>query len=121
MARIRYIVDDVKEAAEFYTSHLGFDLVQRFGKAIAILQRDDLELLVSGPMASASRPMLDGSTPEPGGWSRFVITVEDLEKYVAELRAQGVSFRNDIEIQADRKQILCEDPSGNVIELFQSG
>ena len=121
MARIRYIVNDVREAAEFYTSHLGFDLVQRFGQAIAILQREDLELLVSGPTASASRPMLDGSKPEPGGWSRFVITVEDLEKFVAELRAQGVKFRNDIEINADRKQILCEDPSGNVIELFQSG
>ena len=121
MVRIRYIVNDVREAAEFYTSHLGFDLVNRFGQAIAILQRDDLELLVSGPAASASRPMLDGSTPEPGGYSRFVITVEDLDEFVAELRAQGVKFRNDIETNADRKQILCEDPSGNVIELFQSG
>ena len=121
MARIRYIVHDVREAVEFYTSHLGFDLVQRFGQAIAILQRKDLELLVSGPVASASRPMLDGSVPEPGGWSRFVITVDDLEKFVEELRSQGVTFRNDIEINADRKQILCEDPSGNVIELFQSG
>ena len=121
MARIRYIVNDVKEAAEFYTSHLGFDLVQRFGQAIAILQRDDLELLVSGPPASASRPMLDGSRPEPGGWSRFVITVDYLEKFVEELRSKGVVFRNDIELNDDRKQILCEDPSGNVIELFQSG
>ena len=121
MARIRYIVNSVDDAVAFYTSHLGFDLVEQYGRAIAILQREDLELLVSGPAASASRPMLDGSKPEPGGYSRFVITVEDLEKYVAGLRAQGVSFRNDIEIQADRKQILCEDPSGNVIELFQSG
>ncbi len=121
MARIRYIVKDVDESVAFYTSHLGFDLVQQFGKAIAILRRDDLELLVSGPAASASRPMLDGSVPEPGGWSRFVITVDDLEKFVEELRSKGVTFRNDIEINADRKQILCEDPSGNVIELFQSG
>ena len=121
MARIRYIVDDVRESVEFYTSQLGFDLVQRFGQAIAILQREDLELLVSGPKASASRPMLDGSKPEPGGWSRFVITVDDLEKFVAQLRTQGVVFRNDIELNEDRKQILCEDPSGNVIELFQSG
>ena len=121
MARIRYIVKDVGEAVAFYTSHLGFKLVQQFGPAIAILQRDDLELLVSGPSASASRPMLDGSVPEPGGWSRFVIVVEDLEKFVAELRTQGVEFRNDIEINADRKQILCQDPSGNAIELFQSG
>ena len=65
--------------------------------------------------------MLDGSVPEPGGWSRFVIVVQDLEKFVAELRTQGVEFRNDIEIKADRKQILCQDPSGNAIELFQSG
>ncbi len=121
MARIRYIVKDVGDAIAFYTSHLGFELKEHYGKAIAILQREDLELLVSGPVASASRPMLDGSIPEPGGWSRFVTTVDDLEKFVGELRAQGVKFRNDIEINADRKQILCEDPSGNVIELFQSG
>ncbi len=121
MANIRYIVKDVSDSIAFYTSHLGFDLVQRFGQAIAILQREDLELLVSGPAASASRPMLDGSKPEPGGWSRFVITVDDLEKFVAELRPQGVKFRNEIETNAGRKQILCEDPSGNVIELFQSG
>ncbi len=121
MARIRYIVKNVDDAVTFYTSFLGFDLVQQFGRAIAILKREDLELLVSGPAASASRPMLDGSMPEPGGWSRFVITVEDLEKFVADLRLQGVTFRNDIEVNADRKQILCEDPSGNVVELFQSG
>ncbi len=121
MARIRYIVKDVRESVAFYTSHLGFDLVEQYGKAIAILQREDLELLVSGPVASASRPMLDGSIPEPGGWSRFVITLDDLEKFVEELRAKGVVFRNDIELNDDRKQILCEDPSGNVIELFQSG
>jgi len=121
MARIRYIVKDVRDSVAFYTSHLGFDLVEQYGRAIAILQREDLELLVSGPSASASRPMLDGSTPEPGGWSRFVITVDDLEKFVEELRAKGVKFRNDIELNDDRKQILCEDPSGNEIELFQSG
>ena len=121
MARIRYIVNDLREVAEFYTSHLGFELVNRLGQAIAILQREDLDLLVSGPPASASRPMLDGSIPEPGGWSRFVITVDDLESFVAELRGKSVTFRNDIEINEDRKQILCEDPLENVIELFQSG
>ena len=109
----------MRESVEFYTSHLGFDLVQRFGQAIAILQREDLELLVSGPKASASRPMLDGSKPEPGGWSRFVITVDDLEIFVAQLRTQGVVFRNDIELNEDRKQILCEDPSGNVMSSFR--
>ncbi len=105
----------------FYSSHLGFEVVQNFAPAMAILRRDELQLWLAGPKASASRPMTDGAIPEPGGWNRFVIIVEDLEKLVAELRAKGVGFRNEIETNADRKQILCEDPSGNVIELFQSG
>ena len=121
MANIRYIVEDVEESVAFYTSHLGFDVVQNFAPAMAILQREDLTLWVAGPVASASRPMPDGSKPEPGGWNRFVIIVQDLEEFVAELRSQGVEFRNEIEINADRKQILCVDPSGNVIEIFQSG
>ena len=120
MARIRYIVKDVDESVAFYTSHLGFDLVQQFGRAIAILQREDLTLWVSGSASTASKPMPDGSKPEPGGWNRFVIVVEDIDKFVSELHSQGVKFRNEIETNADRKQILCEDPSGNVIELFQS-
>ena len=120
MATIRYIVEDVSDAVAFYTSHLGFDLVDQFGRAMAILQRDDLQLWLAGPAASASRPMPDGSKPEPGGWNRFVIIVQDLDEFVAELRSRGVEFRNEIEINAGRKQILCQDPSGNVIELFQS-
>ncbi len=120
MANFRYIVNDVGECVEFYTTHLGFELENQFGRAMAILRRDDLTLWLAGPAASASRPMPDGSKPEPGGWNRFVIVVEDLEKTVADLRSQGVKFRNEIEVNADRKQILCEDPSGNVIELFQS-
>ncbi len=119
MAHVRYIVDDVERAIAFYTSHLGFDLVNSFAPAMAILQREDLQLWLAGPPASASRSMLDGSKPEPGGWNRFVIVVQDLDEYVAELRAQGLKFRNEIETNAGRKQILCEDPSGNVIELFQ--
>ena len=121
MATARYIVKDVEESVAFYSTPLGFEVVQNFAPATAILQRDDLQLWIAGPAASASRPMLDGAIPEPGGWNRFVIIVEDLEKPGAGLRSQGVRFRNDIEINADRKQILCEDPSGNVIELFQSG
>ncbi len=120
MANFRYIVSDVGECVEFYTTHLGFELENQFGRAMAILHREDLTLWLVGPAASASRPMPDGAKPEPGGWNRFVIVVEDLEKTVAELRAAGVTFRNEIEINAERKQILCEDPSGNVIELFQS-
>ena len=119
MAQVRYIVRDVDQAVAFYRSHLGFELEQQFGPAMAILRRDDLMLWVAGPMASASKPMPDGAQPEPGGWCRIVITVADLAPLVAELRRAGVRFRNDIVSGPGGQQILCEDPSGNAIELFQ--
>jgi len=119
MAQVRYIVNDVDAAVAFYTSRLGFALVQQFGPAMAILQREDLRLWLAGPPASASRPMPDGTRPAPGGWSRFVLTVEDLESLVEELRREGVRFRNEIVTGPGGRQILCEDPSGNPIELFQ--
>jgi catechol 2,3-dioxygenase-like lactoylglutathione lyase family enzyme len=119
MATVRYIVEDVDTAVAFYTKRLGFSVRQQFGANIAILTRDDLTLWVAGPGASASRPMPDGRKPEPGGWNRFVIEVSDLAKLVAEMRAAGVAFRNDIVVGPGGKQILCEDPSGNVVELFE--
>ena len=119
MMRVRYIVDDVDKAVEFYTSNLDFQLEQQFGSAIAILERDGLQLQVSGPKASASRPMPDGSKPAPGGWSRFVISVDDLESAVSRLKQNGVRFKNDILEGPGGKQILCLDPSGNVVDLFQ--
>ena len=120
MAQVRYIVDDVDAAVDFYVSKLGFELEQQFGPAIAILVHGDLTLWVAGPTASASRPMLDGVIPRPGGgWSRFVLTVDDLVSFVLKLKADGVEFKNDIVEQGGRKQILCQDPSGNVVELFQ--
>ena len=119
MVQVRYIVEDVDEAVAFYTTHLGFSVNQQFGPAIAILARDDLELWVAGPPASASRPMPDGTAPSPGGWNRFVISVPDLDTVVGELRASGASFRNDIVVGPGGRQILCEDPSGNVVELFE--
>ncbi len=119
MAHVRYIVDDVKKAVEFYVSRLGFELENQFGSAMAILHKDDLTLWVAGPKASASRPMPDGSTPVPGGWSRFVVTVADLEADVARLQLDGVQFKNEIVEGPGGKQILCLDPSGNVVELFQ--
>jgi catechol 2,3-dioxygenase-like lactoylglutathione lyase family enzyme len=119
MASVRYLVHDVAAAVEFYTGALGFDVKQQFGPAIAILTRGDLTLWAAGPMASAARPMPDGRKPEPGGWNRFVIEVEDLASFVAALRAKGVAFRNEIVEGPGGKQILCEDPSGNVIELFE--
>ena len=120
MARVRYMVDDVNDAVEFYVSHLGLELEEQYGSAVAILVRGDLELIVAGPKTSAARPMLDGATPGPGGgWSRFVLDVDDLESWVSRLKEEGVEFRNDIVEQGGRKQILCVDPSGNVVELFQ--
>jgi len=118
MATVRYLVDDVDGAVAFYTK-LGFALDRQFGPAIAMLVRDDLTLWVAGPTASASRPMPDGTKPGPGGWSRFVLTVEDLELFVANLEAEGAEFRNEILEGPGGKQNLCVDPSGNVIELFQ--
>ncbi len=119
MASVRYLVNDVNEAVAFYARHLGFKLEQQFGPNMAILTRDDLTLWLAGPGASAARPMPDARRPEPGGWNRFVVQVADLPSLVAELRRQGVAFRNDIVRGPGGQQILCEDPSGNVIELFQ--
>jgi predicted enzyme related to lactoylglutathione lyase len=119
MVQVRYIVDDVGQAVAFYTGTLGFTLKQQFGANIAILHRDGLELWCAGPGASASRPMPDGAKPVPGGWNRFVIAVDDLEGMVARLRQQGTTFRNEIVVGPGGKQILCVDPAGNVIELFE--
>ncbi len=119
MAHVRYIVDDVSDAVAFYVSKLGFELEQQFGPAMAILVHGDLTLWVAGPKASASMPMPDGTRPSPGGWSRFVLIVDDLESHVSKLKDDGVRFKNDIVEMQGRKQILCEDPSGNMIELFQ--
>ena len=119
MAQVRYIVLDVDQAVKFYCDHLGFRLVQQFGPAMAIVERDDLRLWLAGPQASASRPMPDGARPTPGGWSRFVLTVDDLEALVGKLRVSGIGFRNEIVTGPGGRQILCQDPSGNLIELFE--
>ncbi len=120
MARVRFIVDDVEQAADFYVSNLGFEIESNFAPAIAILVQDDLTLLVSGPKASASMPMLDGTVPSPGGgWNRFLLTFDDLESVVSKLKANGVKFRNDILDGVGGKQVICEDPFGNVVELTQ--
>jgi catechol 2,3-dioxygenase-like lactoylglutathione lyase family enzyme len=118
MVSVRYLVHDVDQAVAFY-KRLGFETRQQFGPAMAILSRDDLTLWLAGPRASAARPMPDGRTPEPGGWNRFVLQVTDLADQVRTLRAAGVPFRNDIVDGPGGRQILCEDPSGNVVELFE--
>ncbi len=119
MAQFRYIVDDVDASVTFYKEHLGFELITQYGPAMAILRKNDLDLWVAGPPASASKPMPDGSQPVAGGWSRIVVTVDDLVATVDALRTAGVAFRNDIVEGPGGQQILCADPSGNVVELFQ--
>ncbi|MCW3474410.1 VOC family protein [Limobrevibacterium gyesilva] len=119
MASVRYLVHDVDAAVAFYTGSLGFELRQQFGPAMAILAQDGLTLWLAGPAASASKPMPDGRRPEPGGWNRFVLQVDDLPGMVARLRRNGVRFRNDMLDGPGGRQILCEDPSGNVVELFE--
>ena len=119
MVNVRYMVDDVQAAVDFYTGHLGFTLRSTAAPAFADVSRGNLRLLLAGPASSAGRPMPDGRTPGPGGWNRIHFIVDDIEAEVARLRGEGVSFRNDIVTGPGGKQILAEDPSGNVVELFQ--
>jgi len=119
MAAVRYMVADVGAAVSFYTQHLGFTLRQQFGPAMAIVERADLRLWLAGPPSSAARAMPDGRRPAPGGWNRIVIEVDDLEGTVASLRAGNVVFRNAIVDGPGGRQVLCEDPSGNAVELFE--
>jgi catechol 2,3-dioxygenase-like lactoylglutathione lyase family enzyme len=116
---VRYMVDDVEAAIAFYTTHLGFTLLTKTAPAFADVARGDLRLLLSGPTSSAGRPMPDGRRPGPGGWNRIHLIVEDLSAEVNRLRAAGVHFRNDIVSGPGGLQILVEDPSGNVVGLFQ--
>lgn len=120
MASFRYLVHDVDAAIAFYTQRLGFALAQQFGPAMAIVTRGDLTLWLAGPLSSAAKPMPDGRAPAPGGWSRIVLEVDDLAALVTELRSAGVAFRNDVVRGPGGQQILCEDPSGNAIELFEA-
>ncbi len=121
---VRYIVDDVDAAIEFYCSELGFDEVMHPDPAFAMLSRGDLRLVVVSPVGEdhrggGSRPMPDGRVQEPGGWNRFMLEVSDLAGTVETLRQHGVRFRNDIVTGVGGKQIMVEDPSGNPVELFQ--
>jgi catechol 2,3-dioxygenase-like lactoylglutathione lyase family enzyme len=119
MVSVRYMVADVEAAADFYTKHLGFTLRMSAAPAFAEVGRGQLRLLLSGPGSSAGRPMPDGTVPTPGGWNRIHLIVSDIAAEVERLRAAGVPFRNDIVTGPGGRQILLEDPSGNVVELFQ--
>jgi catechol 2,3-dioxygenase-like lactoylglutathione lyase family enzyme len=116
---VRYMVDDVDEAIAFYTELLGFDLLSSASPAFADVRRGNLRLLLAGPTSSAGRPMPDGTKPGPGGWNRIHFIVDDIDTEVARLRDVGARFRNDIIEGPGGKQILLEDPSDNVVELFQ--
>ena len=120
MATVRYLVADVPRAVAFYVDRLGFAVEQEMLPAFARIRRDDLSLWLAGPAASAAWPMPDGRRPEPGGWNRFVIEVDDLASTVGDLRAAGATFRNDIVTGPGGKQILVDDPDGNPIELFEA-
>jgi catechol 2,3-dioxygenase-like lactoylglutathione lyase family enzyme len=119
--QVRYIVNDVQAAIDFYTIQLGFQLVMHPAPAFAMLTRGDLRLVLSAsnPAAGGGQPMPDGRVQQPGGWNRFAIQVDDLAALVDRLRSAGVHFRNQIVTGVGGKQIILDDPSGNPIELFE--
>ena len=118
--KVRYIVHDVEQAVEFYTSLLGFDVKMNPAPGFAALEREGLTLLLNRPGAGgAGADMPGGDAPQPGGWNRFQLEVEDLEGLVERLKREGATFRNEIVSGRGGKQILLGDPSGNVIELFE--
>jgi catechol 2,3-dioxygenase-like lactoylglutathione lyase family enzyme len=119
LVNVRYMVDDVEKAVDFYTSHFGFTVRSSAAPAFADVVRGNLRLLLSGPTSSAGRPMPDGRAPQPGGWNRIHFIVDDIAAEVGRLRSAGVTFRNDIISGPGGQQILLDDPSGNPIELFQ--
>jgi catechol 2,3-dioxygenase-like lactoylglutathione lyase family enzyme len=119
LVNVRYMVDDVENAVDFYTTNFGFTVRTSAAPAFADVVRGNLRLLLSGPTSSAGRPMPDGRTPEPGGWNRIHFVVDDIAAEVDRLRSDGVKFRNDIISGPGGQQILLEDPAGNPIELFQ--
>lgn len=121
--RVRYMVNELDPAVEFYTANLGFQITREAKPNFAMLDRGNLELVLSTPFGpgGAAKPMPDGRKPEPGGWNRIIISVNDLKSEVARLRQAHLHFRNDIVSGPGGSEILLEDPSGNPVELFQPG
>ena len=119
MATVRYLVNEVEASIRFYVDLLGFEVAEDYAPAMAIVRREDLTLWLAGPLASAARPMPDGAQPVPGSWNRFVVTTDGLDALIERLSASGARFRNEVVTGPGGRQILVEDPSGNVVELFQ--
>jgi catechol 2,3-dioxygenase-like lactoylglutathione lyase family enzyme len=121
LVRVRYLIEDVRAAVDFYTTHLGFTVDVDAAPAFAAVRRGHLQLLLSGPASSGARAMPDGATPTPGSsWNRIQVLVDDISAEVTRLKEAGVVFRNDIISGPGGKQVLLEDPSGNFVELFQA-
>jgi glyoxylase I family protein len=116
---VRYQVTDVARAVAFYTEHLGFTLKHEQLPAFANVSLGNVDLLLSGPGASGSRPMRNGKRQEPGGWNRVVLNVTDLPACIAALRHAGVTLRNEMEVGPGGRQVQIEDPDGNPVELFE--
>lgn len=119
VVNVRYMVDDVQASLDWYVDHFGFEVQMSAAPAFASVQKGPLRLLLSGAGSSAGRPMPDGRQPVAGGWNRFQIIVQDIAAEVERLKASGVTFRNEILTGPGGSQILAEDPSGNLVELFQ--
>ena len=119
LVSVRYLVDDVGAALDFYTLHLGFAELSNASPAFADVVRGNLRLLLSGPTSSAGRVLSDGRRPTAGGWNRIHLVVADIRAEITRLSAAGVEFRSDIVTGPGGSQVVFDDPSGNPIELFQ--
>src|SRR4051794_7287649 len=113
------MVDDVEDVVAFYATHFGFTVRTSAAPAFADVVRGNLRLLLSGPTSSAGRPMPDGRTPQPGGWNRIHLVVDDIAAEVERLQGEGVTFRSGIVRGPGGQQIVLDDPAGNPVELFQ--
>jgi len=119
MAAVRYIVSDLDSALLFYTLQLGFTLEKRYGDAMAIVKNGDAQLWLAGPASSAAQALPNGQKPEPGGWSRMVLAVAGLDPILKRLDANGVDLKGPVTIGPGGRHVLLEDPSGNLVELFE--
>jgi catechol 2,3-dioxygenase-like lactoylglutathione lyase family enzyme len=119
LVSVRYIVDDVDAAVDFYTAHLGFSVLTNFPPAFADVVRGNLRLLLSGPSSSAGRALPDGRQPVAGGWNRIHLIVDDIQAEASRLRDAGVQLRSEVIFGPGGAQVVLDDPSGNPVELFQ--